>query len=60
VHFGVRAWAVSASRFLSFRADQILMGFMRTEAALGIYAVAVNASEALLFLPFAIGSAIVP
>ena len=60
VHFGVRAWAVSASRFLNFRADQILMGFMATEAALGTYAVAVNASEALLYLPFAIGSAIVP
>lgn len=60
LHFGVRAWAVSASRFLNFRADQILMGFMATEAALGTYAVAVNASEALLYLPFAIGSAIVP
>jgi O-antigen/teichoic acid export membrane protein len=60
VHFGVRAWAVSASRFLNFRADQILMGFLATEAALGTYAVAVNASEALLYLPFAIGSAIVP
>ena len=60
LHFGVRAWAVSASRFLNFRADQILMGFLATQAALGVYAVSVNASEALLYLPFAIGSALVP
>ena len=51
---------MSASRFLNFRADQIVMGFLTTEAALGTYAVAVNASEALLYLPLAIGSAIVP
>ena len=36
------------------------MGFLATKAALGIYAVAVSASEALLYLSFAIGSAIVP
>jgi O-antigen/teichoic acid export membrane protein len=60
LQFGVRAWAISASRFLNFRADQILMAFLTTQAALGVYAVAVNASETLLYLPFAIGSAIVP
>jgi O-antigen/teichoic acid export membrane protein len=60
VHFGIRAWAVSASRFLNFRADQIVMGLLTTEAALGTYAVAVDASEARLYLPLAIGSAIVP
>ena len=36
------------------------MGFLATKAALGIYSVAVSASEALLYLSFAIGSAIVP
>ena len=41
----------SLSRFLNFRVDQILMGFLASEAALGIYAVAVNASEVLLYLP---------
>jgi len=60
LHFGVRAWAFSASRFLNFRTDQFLMAFLTTQAALGTYAVAVNASETLLYLPFAIGSAIVP
>ena len=60
IHFGLRAWPINTSRFLNFRADQILMGFMATQAALGIYSVAVSASEALLYLSFAIGSAIVP
>ena len=48
MHFGLRAWPISASRFMNFRTDQILMGFLATQAALGIYAVAVSASEALL------------
>jgi O-antigen/teichoic acid export membrane protein len=60
LHFGVRAWPINASRFLNFRVDQILMGFLATKAALGIYSVAVSVSEALLYLSFAIGSAIVP
>ena len=60
LQFGVRAWALSAARFMNFRADQFLMGFLATEAALGTYAVAVNASEALLYLPFALGAALVP
>ena len=43
--FGLRAWVGTLSRFLNFRVDQILMGFLASEAALGIYAVAVNASQ---------------
>ena len=60
LHFGIRAWPINTSRFMNFRVDQILMGFLATKAALGIYAVAVSASEALLYFSFAIGSAIVP
>jgi O-antigen/teichoic acid export membrane protein len=60
LHFGLRAWPINTSRFLNFRADQILMGLLATNAALGIYSAAVSASEALLYLSFAIGSAIVP
>jgi O-antigen/teichoic acid export membrane protein len=58
--FGVRAWAGSLARLLNFRTDQILMGFLASEAALGIYAVAVNTSEALLYLPTATATALVP
>jgi O-antigen/teichoic acid export membrane protein len=58
--FGLRAWAGTLSRFLNFRIDQILMGFLASEAALGIYAVAVNASEALLYLPAATATALLP
>jgi O-antigen/teichoic acid export membrane protein len=60
VGFGLRAWIGTLSRFLNFRVDQILMGFLASEAALGIYAVAVNASEALLYLPAATAAALVP
>ena len=47
-------------KFLNFRIDQPLMGFITTEAALGIYAVAVNGSEILLYLPSATGLALPP
>ena len=58
--FGLRAWFGSLARFLNFRFDQILMGFLASEAALGIYAVAVNGSEVLLYLPAATASALLP
>jgi O-antigen/teichoic acid export membrane protein len=60
VQFGLRAWVGSLARLLNFRTDQILMGFLASEAALGIYAVAVNASEALLYLPAATATALLP
>jgi O-antigen/teichoic acid export membrane protein len=58
--FGIRAWFGSLARFLNFRADQILMGFLAPEAALGVYAVAVNAGEILLYLPEATALALLP
>jgi O-antigen/teichoic acid export membrane protein len=60
IRFGVRAWVGSFARFLNFRFDQILMGLLASEAALGIYAVAVNASEVLLYLPAATATALLP
>jgi O-antigen/teichoic acid export membrane protein len=58
--FGLRAWIGSLARLLNFRTDQILMGFLASEAALGIYAVAVNTSEVLLYLPTATATALLP
>jgi O-antigen/teichoic acid export membrane protein len=60
VRFGSRLWVGSLARFLNFRTDQILMGFLASEAALGVYAVAVNASEVLLYLPAATATALLP
>lgn len=60
LRFGLRAWVGTLARFLNFRVDQLLMGFISTEAALGIYAVAVNGSEILLYLPSAIGLVLTP
>jgi len=60
MRFGIRAWIGGLARFLNFRTDQVLMGFLASEAALGIYAVAVNASEALLYLPAATATALLP
>jgi O-antigen/teichoic acid export membrane protein len=60
IRFGVRVWVGSLARFLNFRTDQILMGFLASEAALGLYAVAVNASEVLLYLPSAAATALLP
>lgn len=60
LRFGGRAWIGTLARVLNFRIDQLLMGFLSTEAALGIYAVAVNGAEILLYLPSAIGLVLTP
>jgi O-antigen/teichoic acid export membrane protein len=60
VRFGILAWLGTTLKFLNFRIDQLLMGFITTEAVLGIYAVAVNGSEILLYLPSATGLALLP
>jgi len=60
MHFGIRAWVGSLSRFLNFRVDQIILALIASEAVLGIYAVAVNASEVLLYVPNATSWAVLP
>lgn len=60
VRFGARAWAGTLSFHVNSRADQVLMGFLTTEAVLGYYAIAVNASELLLYLPAAVSTALLP
>jgi O-antigen/teichoic acid export membrane protein len=58
--FGVRAWVGGVASVLNYRTDQVLMGFIATQAALGIYVVAVNASEILLILPMVATTALLP
>jgi O-antigen/teichoic acid export membrane protein len=60
IRFGTRAWASGTSRFLSFRIDQIMMPYLATETSLGLYAVGVNVSEILFYLPAAVGTLLVP
>jgi O-antigen/teichoic acid export membrane protein len=50
----------SLSTLLNFRFDQVIMGAISTNAALGIYAVAVNASEVELYVPQAVSSSLIP
>jgi O-antigen/teichoic acid export membrane protein len=59
-HFGVRAWIGSLSTFLNFRIDQVIMGAISTNAALGVYAVAVNASEVELYVPQSVSNSLIP
>jgi O-antigen/teichoic acid export membrane protein len=60
VRFGARAWLGSVSLLLNARLDQILLGLIASDVALGLYAVAVNGAEVLLFLPTAIATALLP
>lgn len=60
IGFGIRAWVGSLSDALNGRIDQILIAFIATEATLGVYAVAVNAWEILLYLPGAAATAVLP
>ena len=57
VRLGIRVWVGSLSRFLNFRLDQIILGLLTTDAALGIYAIAVNLSEITLYVPGAVAAA---
>ena len=60
VRFGARAWLGSASLVLNARLDQILVGLIASDVALGLYAVAVNGAEILLFLSTAIATSLLP
>ncbi|HEX6390286.1 MAG TPA: oligosaccharide flippase family protein [Solirubrobacteraceae bacterium] len=60
LRFGARAWPGSVSLFLNARVDQILVGVIASDVALGLYAVAVNGAEILLFLPTAIATSLLP
>ena len=60
LRFGVRAWLGGVAHLLNARVDQVLMGLIASQAALGTYAVAVNASEMLFYLPSAVGTALLP
>ncbi|HKY23631.1 MAG TPA: oligosaccharide flippase family protein [Gaiella sp.] len=60
MRFGVRAWFGNVSQFLNARADQLLVGVIATDVTLGLYVVAVNAAEVLLFLPNAVATSLLP
>ena len=60
VRFGARAWLGGVSLLLNARLDQILVGVIASDVALGLYAVAVNGAEILLFLPTAIATSLLP
>jgi O-antigen/teichoic acid export membrane protein len=58
--FGLRAWIGTLADSLNFRIDQILIALIASEATLGIYVVAVNLSEVLMYLPGAAAMALLP
>jgi O-antigen/teichoic acid export membrane protein len=58
--YGIRAWLGGLAHLLNARVDQVLLGLLATQAALGTYAVAVNASEVLFYVPSAVGTALLP
>jgi O-antigen/teichoic acid export membrane protein len=60
VGFGLRAWIGGLAYLLNARIDQIIIGIIATEATLGVYAVAVNASEVLFYVPSAVAAALLP
>ena len=60
LRFGVRAWFGTLSEALNDRLDQIITAFIASQAVLGFYSVAVNASEILFYLPGAAATALLP
>ena len=60
VWFGVRAWIGTLSTAFNERVDQILVALIASEAALGLYATAVNGFEILLYPAGAVATVILP
>jgi O-antigen/teichoic acid export membrane protein len=60
MRFGLRAWIGTLADALNFRVDQILVALIASEAALGLYAVAVSVSEVLLYLTGGAVTALLP
>jgi O-antigen/teichoic acid export membrane protein len=60
IGFGLRAWLGGLAHLLNARVDQVLLGLLASQAALGTYAVAVNGSEVLFYLPSAVATALLP
>jgi O-antigen/teichoic acid export membrane protein len=60
IAFGARAWIGTLSSAFNERVDQILVALIASEAALGIYATAVNGFEILLYPAGAVATAILP
>ena len=60
IRYGLRAWLGGLAHLLNARVDQVLLGLLATQTALGTYAVAVNASEVLFYLPSAVSTALLP
>lgn len=60
LRFGLRAWLGGLAHLLNARVDQLLLGLLASQAALGTYAVAVNGSEILFYLPSAVATALLP
>jgi stage V sporulation protein B len=60
MRFGLRAWVGSLADALNYRVDQIVVAVIASEAVLGIYAVAVNAQEVLLYLTGGAATALLP
>ena len=58
--FGARAWVGTLSTAFNERVDQILVALIASEAALGLYATAVNGFEILLYPAAAAATAILP
>lgn len=60
LRFGIRAWPGSLASFANYRIDQWILVAIKGVATLGIYAVAVNVSEILLYIPSAASTALTP
>jgi O-antigen/teichoic acid export membrane protein len=60
VGFGLRAWTGGLAYLLNARVDQVIVGLIASESTLGVYAVAVNGSEVLFYVPSAVGVALLP
>jgi O-antigen/teichoic acid export membrane protein len=60
IRFGVRVWVGGLSFFLNARVDQVITGLIASEGTLGVYAVAVNGSEVLFYLPGSVATALLP
>jgi O-antigen/teichoic acid export membrane protein len=60
LRLGFPAWVGSLAMFFNYRLDQFLLGVISSAAQLGVYSVAVNVSEVLLYAGNAAAVAVTP
>jgi O-antigen/teichoic acid export membrane protein len=55
IHYGIRYWAIQILDLVTLRFDQLILGWLGTTTAVGLYSIGVSLSEGILLATTAVG-----